>query len=302
MTYGVNAMGMGFPNYFSAQTYPSGAAKQWLNQQFMNNWGFATTPVYDLPMNVNMGYASGMTSPYAGSMNYGSGYGLGYGGAFMMPRYSKAYLDYINMDYKDRLAYDYDYNQTARAYDHLESRNAKQYAALADGETGNISFMCRSLQNALAQGDTDQVTREFERLVASLKGSHIYDKLRAEGAHTEEQIDLCIRNAAFEQYMAATGRDLATDISQKCDGAIANGFFSTLTFGHGQKYSKEEMISKLYGKKPPQSTEIKKAVGKLGGVVAYAGAGALTLGWIPVIGPLLGAGIGAGVGILASMA
>ena len=120
--------------------------------------------------------------------------------------------------------------------------------------------------------------------------------------HTEEQIDLCIRNAAFEQYMAATGRDLATDISQKCDGAIANGFFSTLTFGHGQKYSKEEMISKLYGKKPPQSTEIKKAVGKLGGVVAYAGAGALTLGWIPVIGPLLGAGIGAGVGILASMA
>lgn len=294
MINGVNAMGM--PGYFSAQTYPTGGGRDWLNQQFMNNWGFASTPVYDLPMDVNMGYGGGMTSPYAG----GAGYGMGYGGAFMMPRYSKAYLDYINMDYKDRLVYDYDYNQTARQYNHLEGRNAKQYAALADGETGSISYTCRSLQNALAQGDTDQVSREFERIVAALKGSPIYDKLRADGAHTEEQIDLCLRNAAFEQYMAATGRDLAADVSQNCDGAIANGFFNTLTFGHGQKYSKEEMMSNLYGKKPPHSTEMKKAFGKLGGVTTFAAAGALAGLAIPVVGPLVGGAIGAVVGTVAS--
>ncbi len=277
--------GLGYPNYFSAQAAVSPAIQPWLMSETARDFGLATPPVYNLQMDINSAYAGGL---------YGGGMYGGYG--FMMPRYSKAYLDYINMDYKDRLHYDHEYNQAAREFNHAESRSAKQYAALEDGETGNISMACRSLQAAITDGDTDQVVREFERIVNALKASPIYDKLRAEGAYTPEQIELQLRDTAFRQFHAATGQDLTEMISSKCDGAIANGFFNTITFGNSQKYSKEEMISKLYGKNPPKSTDALKFTGKVGGVLAAAGAGALV--GCAFGGPLIGGVIGAVVGVI----
>ncbi len=283
MTYPIS--GLGYPNYFSAQATASPAAQPWLMAETARDFGLATPPVYNLQMDVNSAYNTGM---------YGGGMYGGYG--FMMPRYSQAYLNYINMDYKDRLNYDHAYNQAAREFNHAESRSAKQFAALEDGETGNISMACRSLQAAITDGDTDQVVREFERIVNALKASPIYDKLIAEGARTPEQIDLQLRDTAFRQFQAATGQDLTEMISAKCDGAIANGFFNTITFGNGQKYSKEEMISKLYGKNPPKSTQALKVTGKVGGVLAAAGTGALVGSAFG--GPLVGGVIGAIVGAI----
>lgn len=60
-------------------------------------------------MDVNSAYNTGI---------YGGGMYGGYG--FMMPRYSQAYLNYINMDYKDRLNYDHAYNQAAREFNHVD--------------------------------------------------------------------------------------------------------------------------------------------------------------------------------------
>lgn len=289
MTYPIS--GLGYPNYFSAQATASANAQPWLNAETANSFGLATPPVYNLQMDVNSGYGSGM---------YGGGYGgYGMGMGFMMPRYSKAYLDYINMDYKDRLNYDHQYNQAARDFSFREGQSAKQFAALSDGQTGNISMACRSLQAAITDGDTDQVVREFERIVNALKATPIYDKLRAEGAHTPEQIDLQIRDTAFRQFQAATGQDLTEMISARCDGAVANGFFNTITFGNSQKYSKEEMISKLYGKNPPKATQALKVTGKVGGVLVGIGAGAAvgSLFGGPLIGGVIGGIIG-GIGAL----
>lgn len=280
--------GIGYPDYFSAQAFPSAAGQPWLNQQTADDFGFAQNPVYNLGMNYNAGYG------YPGmGMGMGGGYGMGMGmGMGMMPRYSQSYIDYVNMDYKDRLSYDHDYNQAAREFNFKEGRNAKQYSALADGETGNISMTCRALNAAIVDGDTDQVVGQFRRIVNSLKASPIYDKLKAEGAYTDEEIDLQLKDTAFRQFQAATGQDLTQLIDANCDSSIANGFFRTISLGNSQHYSKEEMISKLYEKPLPHSTNVKKMAGKTAGVLTYIGAGA-ALG--SLAGPI-GTGVGAVVG------
>lgn len=272
--------GLGYPNYGAMTAIPSANGQPWLNQQYMQDFGFAQNPVYDLNVAGNFG-------------GYGMGMGMG-----MMPRYSNAYLKYINMDYKDRLGYDHEYNQAAREFNFQEGRSAKQYAALADGETGNIAMTCRSLNAAIVDGDTDQVVREFNRIVNCLKTSPIYDKLKKDGSYSEEQIDWQLRETAFRQFQAATGQDLTQIIDQSCDSSIANGFFSTLSFGNSQHYSKEEMISKLYGKATPHTTAVKKAAGKAAGVMTYAATGALIGCAIPVVGPIAGGAIGAVAGII----
>lgn len=288
MTNGISAMG--YPQNFYAQTYPTGQGQAYLNQQYANDYGFAQTPVYDLPMDVNMGYGFPGYGGGGGGMGMGYGMGMGMG---MMPRYSQAYLNYINMDYKDRLAYDHQYNQDAREYNFLETRGAQQYSALQDGQTGNISMTCRALQNAIREGDTDQISAQFNRIVTSLKATPIYDKLKQEGAYTESEIDLQLRETAFRQFQAATGQDISEMVDADCDGNIANGFFNTLSFGNAQKNSKEEIISKLYGKEPPAKTQIEKAAGKTAGVLTYAATGT-GIGFM--IGGLVGAVAGGIVG------
>lgn len=287
----IPSVGIGYPSYFQTQATPSAAAMPWLNQQFGNDFGLPQAPIYNLNMNANAGYGMG------GGMGMGMG---GYGMGMMYPGYSKSYLNYINMDYKDRLAYDHEYNQSAREFNQKEGRASKQFAALEDGETGNTSLTCRSLQTAIADGDTDQVVREFDRIVGTLKTSPIYDKLKKEGAYTEDQIELQLRETAFRQFQAATGQDVTKMLEMNCDSSLENGFFNTLSFGHGQRYSKEEMISHLYGKPIPKSTQLQKTAGKAAGVMTYAAAGAV-LGCV-VGGPIGGAIVGGIIGLIGACA
>ena len=105
---GISATGFyGYPNPYqmTATATASGNGLTELNAGFYQHFGLGNVPVYDMTINGAMG---GMTNPYAMGM-----YGMGgmYG---MNQEYWPQYLKYLNMDYKDRLAYDYDIRNLSR--------------------------------------------------------------------------------------------------------------------------------------------------------------------------------------------
>lgn len=281
----MNPVTMTYPTQFSAVPGNAGAAQQYLNNEFMKDFGIQNVPAYNLPMDYSMGYG-GAGMYYPGGM--GMGLGL-YPGAGM----SRAYLDYINMDYKDRLSYMHQMEELARQNQFESSRSGKQYAVLEDGQTGAIMDSCRSLQAVVVEGETDQIIQQFETVVGMLKATPLYDQLKAQGYHTEQALNRALRNCAYEQFKAATGQDLDTLIHEHCSGAFVNSFKNGMSFGGAQKFSRDDLIARLHGYETPNDVPAAKAVGKAASVTTFVGAG-LAVG---SLGGPIGAGIGALVGL-----
>ncbi len=278
-----------YPSQFQVTANPTGAALTQLNCDMARDFGLNTAPVYNLPLDVTMGFGGG----YGGAFGM---YGMGmYNPAMMM---SPRYLEYINMDYKDRLAYDSDLRDTAREYKYQEDLSAKNYAFASDQLTGAIRTACNALQTVVVEGESDQIVYQFERIVNALRRSPLAEKFKEQFNGDPTSAEMALRNAAFEQFQAATGQDLKAMIQQHCDGTLANSFWNTITFGNAQTFSAEEIIAKLEGSHAPKSEGSKKIFGKVGGTTAttLAGAGIGTL-----ICPGFGTAIGAGVGLIAGV-
>lgn len=289
----------GYPNPYQVVANPSGAALTELNSNFARDFGLNTPPVYNLPIDVNMGYGMPQMGAMAGG-GYMNPYMTGGMGGMMNPymMMSQRYLEYMNMDYKDRLAYDLDLRNTARENQFVEGKAAKNYAAANDGLTGAIKKACNALQTVVIEGESDQIIYQFERIVGALKRSSLYERFKQEYQNDPVGLDMALRNAAFEQFQASTGQDLKAMIQQNCDGAVSNGFWNTVTFGNSQNYSVEEIIAKMEGSETPKNVKRKKIMGKIGGVTASTLTGAAIGSIIPGIGTALGAIVGAGVGIV----
>ncbi len=267
----------GYPNHFQAIANPTGAGLAQLNADFGEEFGLATTPLYNLPIDVTMGY----NSIYGGGMGM---YGMGMYGMYPRMMISPRYLEYMNMDYKDRLAYDLDLRNAARENQYTEGKSSKNYASATDGLTGSIREACNSLQTVIVQGESDQIVEQFERIVNTLRHSPLYTRLQEEFKDDPARLEMTLRNCAKEQFQAATGQDLKAMIQQNCDSTLSNAFWNTISFGHAQTYSAEEVIARLEGTEPPKSEKSKKVVGKIGGVTAAAGTGA-------AIGAVIGFGV-----------
>ena len=241
-----------------------------------------------------MDYTLGYGNPNMGSagMMYPGGMGMGLG-LYPGRGMSQAYLNYINMDYKDRIGYMQQMEQAARQSQFESNRTGKQYAVLEDGQVGAIMDSCRSLQAVVVEGETDQIAHQFETVVSMLKATPLYDQLQKQGYHTERALDRALRNCAYEQFKAATGQDLDQLIHEHCSGAFTNSFKNGMSFGGAQKFSREDLIARLHGYEVPNDVPTAKALGKAASVTTYAGAG-LALGSI-------GGPIGAGVGLLVGL-
>ena len=288
----------------------------WLYQEYSRDFGLGSTPgTYDASVGGNMSYMMpGMGMPSMGMGMPGMGYGMY--GMGMYPPYTKSYLDYMNMDYKERLAYDHDYKQTSREYTVLDAKNAKQYAIFGDNATGNISEACQALEYVVIHGQTDQIPHQFSRIVLALKASPLYDKLQESGAYTKEQIDLQLVNAAKNHFKTATGQDLDHLMYENCKGNFGNGLVNVLTFGGGQNNSREEIEAKMKGTLPDKNTDRIKTWGKVAGTATYTAAGAgIAYGigcaiasgaaagsFVPGIGTAIGAVVGLGIGIVGWLA
>ena len=184
-------MTVAYPTYFSAVPGNAGAAQQYLQNEFAKDFGIQTVPNYTLPMDYTMGYGS----PYMGTagLMYPGGMGLGLG-LYPGRGMSQAYLNYINMDYKDRLAYMHELEHAAMQQQFDTNRTSQQYAVLADGQVGAIMDACRSLQAVVVEGETDQIVQQFETVVSMLKATPLYDELQKQGYHTERALDRALRN------------------------------------------------------------------------------------------------------------
>ena len=282
----MNPLTFGYPNYFSGIPGNAGAGQNWLDSQYATDFGFQTAPVYNLPMDYNMGWQTGIAGP--------GGYGMGYGmGGYGYMGLSDAYRNFINMDYKDRIQYMHEMEELARQNRFDSTRSSQQYAALTDGQTGSIADACRSLQSVVIEGESDQIVKQFENIVAMLKATPIYDKLQEQGFHTDLALDRALRNCAYEQFRAATGQDLDAMIDDNCSSAAANAFKNGISFGNAQKFSKEEVIAKLHGYTTPNDVPTRKTIGKIGSVATAIGTG-MAIGGI--FGSLPGAVIGGVVG------
>lgn len=293
----------GYPNPYQVMANPSGAALTELNSNFARDFGLNTPPVYNLPIDVNMGFGMPQMGGMAGGayMNPYMMNGMGGMGGMMNPyrMMSPRYLEYMNMDYKERLAYDLDLRNAARENQYVEGKSAKNYAAANDGLVGAIKAGCNALQTVVIEGEADQIVNQFERIVGALKRSSLYERFKQEYQGDPVGLDMALRNAAFEQFQAATGQDLKAMIQENCDGAVSNGFWNTVTFGNSQSYSAEEIIARMEGSEPPKNVQRKKVMGKIGGVTATTLTGAAIGSIIPGIGTAIGAIVGAGVGLVA---
>ncbi len=301
MTDNVSSIGYaGFNPYAMAQQ------QQWLYSQYANDFGLGGAPGYNMNMQYTMPGMYGMGMP---GMYGGMGMGMG-----MYPQFAKSYIDYVNMTPIDRLSHDHEYNQAAREYNAKDSKNAKQHAVLGDGMTGDIDRGVDGTVDAIINGQTDKISRQFERIVIALKTSPLYDKLKADGSYSEHQIEEQIRKAAMRHFQAGTGQDITQMIDEHCDGAVKNGFLNTLTFGSAQVTSKEETKSKILGTDPPSNIKALKNVGKVGGATAYAAAGAVAGtvisgivsgaaagSFVPGLGTAIGAGVGLVIGIVGAI-
>lgn len=274
----------GYPNPYqmSATATASGNGLTELNAGFYQHFGLGNVPVYDMSI---AGSMAGMGNPYAIG-------GMGMYG--MNQQYWPQYLKYINMDYKDRLAYDYDLRNIAREQYYQEGKDAKNYASATDGLTGSIREACNALQTVVIEGESDQIVAQFERIVNTLRQSPLYTRLQQEFKDDPAMLELTLRNCAREQFHAVTGQDLKALIQQNCDGALGNAFWNTISFGNAQTYSAEDIIAKMEGSQTPKSTRTKEVVGKVGGVTATTGTGA-------AIGACVGGPVGAIVGGIAGL-
>lgn len=279
----------GYPNPYqmTATAAASGNGLTELNAAYYRDFGLGNVPVYDMSLYGNMG---GMANPYL--MGMGGMYGMN---PAMMPQY----LKYMNMDYKDRLAYDYDLRNTAREQNYQEGKDAKNYASATDGLTGSIREACNALQTVVIEGESDQIVEQFERIVNTLRHSPLYTRLQAEFKDDPARLEMTLRNCAREQFQAVTGQDLKAMIQQNCDGALSNAFWNTISFGNAQKYSSEDIIAKMEGSRTPKTTGMKEAAGKVGGVTATVGAGA-AVGAVVGLGPV-GAVVGGAIGLVVGL-
>ena len=288
---GISSAGFyGYPNPYQmmATATASGSGLTDLNAGFYQHFGLGNVPVYDMSIS---GAAGGMTNPYAmGAMGMGM-YGIN-------PQYWPQYLKYMNMDYKDRLAYDYDLRNLAREQYYQEGKDAKNYASATDGLTGSIREACNSLQTVVIEGESDQIVEQFERIVNTLRQSPLYTRLQPEFKDNPAMLEMTLRNCAKEQFQAVTGQDLKAMIQQNCDGTLANSFWNTITFGNAQKYSSEEVIAKMEGSEPPKSEKTKSLAGKIGGATATTGTGA-AIGFM--VGGPIGALVGGAAGLIAGV-
>lgn len=276
----------GYPNPYqmSAMATASGNGLTELNAGFYQHFGLGNVPVYDMSI---AGSMAGMGNPYAIG-------GMGMGMYGMNQQYWPQYLKYMNMDYKDRLAYDYDLRNIAREQYYQEGKDAKNYASATDGLTGSIREACNALQTVVIEGESDQIVAQFERIVNTLRQSPLYTRLQQEFKDDPAMLELTLRNCAREQFHAVTGQDLKALIQQNCDGALGNAFWNTISFGNAQTYSAEDIIAKMEGSQTPKSTRTKEVVGKVGGVTATTGTGA-------AIGACVGGPVGAIVGGIAGL-
>lgn len=284
----------GYPNQYQSVASPIGAGATDLNSQYAQDFGLGTSPVYNLPIDVNMGYA------YGGGMMPGMGMGMmmpGMYNPYMMM--SPKYIEYLNMDFKDRLAYDAELRDAARETQYGEGKSSKNYASATDGLTGSIREACNSLQTVIIEGESDQIPVQFEKIVNSLRHSPLYVRLQQEFKDDPVRLEATLRNCAKEQFQAATGQDLKAMIQENCDSSLANAFWNTLSFGNAQKYSAEEIISKIEGTQTPKSEKPKVIFGKAGGVLAAVGTG-VAAGSI-FGGPLIGGVIGGAVGLIGAL-
>lgn len=274
----------GYPNPYqmSAMATASGNGLTELNAGFYQHFGLGNVPVYDMSI---AGSMAGMGNPYAIG-------GMGMYG--MNQQYWPQYLKYMNMDYKDRLAYDYDLRNIAREQYYQEGKDAKNYASATDGLTGSIREACNALQTVVIEGESDQIVAQFERIVNTLRQSPLYTRLQQEFKDDPSMLELTLRNCAREQFHAVTGQDLKALIQQNCDGALGNAFWNTISFGNAQTYSAEDIIAKMEGSQTPKSTRTREVVGKVGGVTATTGTGA-------AIGACVGGPVGAIVGGIAGL-
>lgn len=276
----------GYPNPYqmSATATASGNGLTELNAGFYQHFGLGNVPVYDMSI---AGSMAGMGNPYAIG-------GMGMGMYGMNQQYWPQYLKYMNMDYKDRLAYDYDLRNIAREQYYQEGKDAKNYASATDGLTGSIREACNALQTVVIEGESDQIVAQFERIVNTLRQSPLYTRLQQEFKDDPSMLELTLRNCAREQFHAVTGQDLKALIQQNCDGALGNAFWNTISFGNAQTYSAEDIIAKMEGSQTPKSTRTREVVGKVGGVTATTGTGA-------AIGACVGGPVGAIVGGIAGL-
>lgn len=292
----------GYPNPYQVLANPTGAGLTSLNAEYARDFGISNVPVYDLPINVNMGFNQGGAIGGSFGMN-------GYMNPYMMNPYmmqsmmmSPSYREYLQLSPMDRLQYDYNLRNEARELGYNEGIDAKNYAAATDGLTGSIREACNSLQTVIIEGETDQIARQFEGLVDMLRRSPLYERLQQEFKDDPVVLEKTLRNAARDQFQAVTGQDLKAMIQDNCDSALANAFFNTISFGNAQTYSTEDLIAKIEGSETPKSVRTKQVAGKTGGVLATTGAGAAVGAIGGPVGALIGAGVGAVVGIFGALA
>ena len=288
----------GLPPMYNPIASPTGVAANQLAADYARDFGLGTSPVYNLPISSSMGYGYNM------GMYPGMGM-MGMMNPYMMP--TQQYLEYPNMDFKDRLNYDRELRDLARESSYTEGKSAKNYAAATDGLTGSIREACNALQTVVVEGESDQIVTQFERIVNSLRHSPLYERLQNEFKDDPVRLEMTLRNCAKEQFQAATGQDLKAMIQEHCDSELVNSFWNTISFGNAQKYSAEDIIAKIEGSQTPKATSGKKIVGKVGGVLAGMGAGAAAgvaigaiggpIGWV---GGLIIGGVAGLVGALTS--
>ena len=237
-----------YPNQFQVTANPTGAGLAQLNSDFARDFGLNTAPIYNLPLDVSMGFGG----VYGGGMGMGMGmYGMGMYNPYRMM--SPRYLEYLNMDFKDRLAYDADLRNTAREMQYTEGKSSKNYASATDGLTGSIREACNALQTVIIEGESDQIVTQFERIVNSLRHSPLYTRLQEEFKDDPTRLEMTLRNCAKEQFQAVTGQDLKAMIQQNCDSSLANSFWNTISFGNAQTYSAEEVIAHIEGSEAARS-------------------------------------------------
>lgn len=277
----------GYPQLYQTTASPMGNAATQLDAEYARDFGLGTSPVYNLPINANMGYGNYGYGMGMGMGAYGMGMGMGmYMNPYMMP--TQQYLEYLNMNPKERLKYDSELRDMGREIQYNEGKSAKNYAAATDGQTGPMREACRALQTVIIEGESDQIVKQFERIVTSLRNSSLYTRFKEEYAGDTVGLEMALRNSAKEQFQAATGQDLTAMIQEHCDSALANGFWNTISFGNAQKYSAEDIIAKINGTQTPKTASGNAVVGKAGGVLASMGAGAAAGVAIGTIGGPIG--------------
>ena len=220
----------------------------------------------------------GMTG-YNG-LNYGGfygGYGYGYG---MCGGDVSIYQNNLNNN-----------------YDMWQTQNG--YSNKPGVETMTINNQCQDIGVLLAQGRTDDASKEIEKMVSDLK----------EYAQYANYSDKEIRSVVRSLYQSATGSDLLADIDTYASGSFAQGIKEGCIFGGiaANKTTKADLIEQVTGVKKAKGDTTGEITGSvLSGAATYGAIGAgvgVALSFtsfglsIPVCAAI-GAGVGAVVGLV----